>query len=438
MVVFGAYDALTIFDRIVDAIPAQQRAEARATWRDAVMADAEALSDALEALLEGPLDRQPVLLVVDDLEKILETPAQTDAPTRVRQRYLGTVKALIHAFEKAQTDSRLLITCRYLFTVPDERGGDLAQDLARIPLRPMEEGDRVKQLRAAARAAKTEDSAMDWTLVRPALEAAAGNPGLQAVLTKPILKGETEVAQKALDAIEHFRKTGTPPEEVSRLMGSGVAKDEENAMVAFFQRMAFDSYREALTPPQATMLRAACVFSPGLPVPHPALHAAGAAAGVPDPGASLQRLLGLGLADDWGMLKETHHAAANPLARPLAGSLDEETTCRLAEAALPALGKAWRDAGGALPWDSRAVELARLSLLAPAPTPRSSTTRPRLGLGISSTVNTMHAERTGRCCSPLWPSSTAWVCGRAMASFSLPPTAPNALARGKRRTGYLK
>ena len=149
----------------------------------------------------------------------------------------------------------------------------------------MEEGDRLKQLRAAARAAKREDFGIDTALAWRALEAAEGNPGLQAVLMMPVLKGERAAAEQALGTIEQFRKTGAPPEEIRRLIGAGVARDEANAMVAFFQRMAFDAYRAALTPAQAAMLRAACVFSPGLPIPSPAIEAAGAAAGVPDPAA---------------------------------------------------------------------------------------------------------------------------------------------------------
>jgi hypothetical protein len=93
-----------------------------------------------------------------------------------------------------------------------------------------------------------------------------------------------------------------------------------------------------LAPPQAAMLRAACVFSPGLPIPRPALQAAGAAMGVSDADAALDRLLGLGLADDWGTLNETPLAAANPLARPLAGARGGETTSRHAGAALSARG----------------------------------------------------------------------------------------------------
>ena len=39
VVVFKQYDALTVFDRLVEALPTPERAAVRATWRDAVLAE---------------------------------------------------------------------------------------------------------------------------------------------------------------------------------------------------------------------------------------------------------------------------------------------------------------------------------------------------------------------------------------------------------------
>jgi tetratricopeptide (TPR) repeat protein len=367
VVVFKNYDELTVFDRIVEALPPTRRAETKVAWRDAILADPTALRDALEALLEAPLDDQPMLLIVDDLERILEKPQPlSQGPTPVQPRHRAALSAILGAFDRARTESRLLITSRYRFTLPDGRGDDLAEKLVRVPLQPMAEGDRLKQLRAAATLA--ERAELDQTLTVRALNVAGGNPGLQATLLRPILSGEVETAAQALEAVEHYRRTGAPPEAIRRLMAEGAAQDTENAIVAFFKRMAFDAYRAALTESQAKMLGAAGVFSVGLPIPRPALEATGSAAGVADAGAALERLLGLGLADDWGALEGIPHAAANPLARPLAGALDEQTRARLAAAALPPLDAAWRW-DGAFPRDPRAVEITRLALVAPAPDP---------------------------------------------------------------------
>ncbi|MEW6218891.1 MAG: CHAT domain-containing protein [Thermodesulfobacteriota bacterium] len=194
VVVFRAYDGLTIFDRLLEAVPARERAGIRKTWRQALVDDAAVLADALEDLLTGPLQEHPVLLIIDDLEQILETPRQSDQPSLVRARFRPTLAAVLRAFAKTRSRSRshLLVTSRYRFTLTDGRGNDLAAGLVPIPLQPMPEGEREKQLRAAVRAEKKEAEKKKKEIVKPAedlirraLAAAEGNPGLQAVLVTP-------------------------------------------------------------------------------------------------------------------------------------------------------------------------------------------------------------------------------------------------------------
>jgi hypothetical protein len=127
VVVFGRYDALTVFDRVVDALPAPERAGVRSAWREAVAADVAVLAEALETLLEGPLDAQPMLLI-DDLERILEhrSPA---APPRAGA-LLATLGAICPPSTK-QTTSRLsspAATCSR-----PRRAGRPRPGLARIP-----------------------------------------------------------------------------------------------------------------------------------------------------------------------------------------------------------------------------------------------------------------------------------------------------------------
>lgn len=189
------------------------------------------------------------------------------------------------------------------------------------------------------------------------------------MLSKPILAGEVNAATRALDAIEHFQRTGVPPADIGALIKNGVAKDARNAVVAFFKRMAFDTYRAALTAQQVEMLRATCVFSSGMPIPKTALIAAGTAASVVDAVAALERLLGLGLVDELGVLDHVPSAAANPLARPLAGMLEGDLIACLADAVLPALSEVWRNSQGDIHFDARAIEVTRLALLARNPDP---------------------------------------------------------------------
>ena len=365
VVVFKQYDALAILDRLLEAVPAARRQTERATWRDAVVGNPAVLADAVEAMLEGAFDAQPILLVIDDLERVLEKPSPeaVSAATSVQDAWRAPLAAVLAAFAKVNTPSRLLITSRYTFSLNDGQGRDLAVALTCIPLLPMAPRERIKQLRAAASA---EDLAtIDLQLAERALAAANGNPGLQATLMTPLLAGEPAAAGQAIEVIEQFQRSGVEPESLAALVAQGVAQDQGNALLAFFRRMAFDVYRKALTPPQARMLACACVFEPGLPIPHSAFVAAGAALGVETPPVALNRLLALGLLDDWGVQGVELAASVNPLARPLVDALPPEAAQRVAAETVPVLAEAWTDRDGYIAHDARGVELARLALLVP-------------------------------------------------------------------------
>src|SRR5262249_23312887 len=159
----------------------------------------------------------PVLLIIDDLERILQTPRAEDVAAAVTPtaEYLEPLGAVLRAVALAQTTSRLLLTSRYDIRCPDSAGGDLAVGLIRVPLTPMLPRERVKQFRAAERQVEREDSIGDdaaEALLNRAMEVAAGNPGLQALLTRPIIAGELAVAEAALGQIGVYRDTGAPPD----------------------------------------------------------------------------------------------------------------------------------------------------------------------------------------------------------------------------------
>jgi hypothetical protein len=252
---------------------------------------------------------------------------------------------------------------------PTMRGRDLAAALIRVPLTPMPPRERIKQLRAAERLLDREDAAGDTgrvTLLGRALDLAAGNPGLQAILTRPILAGEHAVAETALAQIASYRQTGVPPAEIQALIDDGAAKDSANALTAFFARLSFATYRAALSADQARQLAAATLFEAEVPIPLTALEVAGAALGAENAAAAVRRLLALGLFDDFGALNGVAHGALNPLARPLAPALETADRSRLARAALPHLIAAWRDDAGGFPADPRGVAAAEVALEAGA------------------------------------------------------------------------
>jgi tetratricopeptide (TPR) repeat protein len=363
VVVFKDYDAAAVFERLVGALSEEKeenwgiKERWQNHWSHRIAAKPSLLENALEAMLKGPFRDRPILLIIDDLERTLEDPQPGEARTPVKAVYRDVLTAVIRAFDDArgQTPSRLLLTSRFTVTLPDGRGGDWADRLAAVPLPPMDARQQAKQWRAA----RTLDgggivlSDEAESLLGRILAAAAGNPGLQDLLSRPLLAGETEAAKAAVAAVNDWKASGDAPAEA-------------NAAFEFFRRVSFETYGAALTDAQRKVLRAGTLFNEGLPVPRAALVAAGEAAGVADAEVALARLLGLGLVDDWGRIGGHPHAAVNPLARPLAGDfLTEAEIAALADAAIGPLAEAWRRPNGHFPQDPRALEAARLALAAP-------------------------------------------------------------------------
>ena len=80
-------------------------------------------------MLAGPLNQDaPILLIIDDLEQALEEPKAGEEPTTVKQHYLDSLRGVVEAFAATlgQTESRLLFTSRYTFTLPDAKNRELA------------------------------------------------------------------------------------------------------------------------------------------------------------------------------------------------------------------------------------------------------------------------------------------------------------------------
>ncbi len=364
VVVYEDYDAPAIFDQLIAALPGRKRAEWEQRWREGIATKGAVLGDALEEMLEDPFNTRPILLIIDDLEQILETPEPGRTYTRVKDAsgtpdaWRNSMIAVLRAFGRATTESRLLLTSRYVFSLPDGKGHDLADALARVQLHPMNDKEREKQWWAARRVAGhpvPEEDGLEYSLVKRAREVAGGNPGLQEILCQPILAGEMEAASKAVAAVDHWKTSGEVPQE-------------ENAAQEFFRRISFETYRNALTAAELTQLRAGTLFSEGLPVPIEAMKAVGLKSSLRDPGAAISRLVGLGLVDKWGKIDGVEHAAVNPLARPLAGDrLTDAEKQHLAAAAIIPLAAAWRDADGDFPFGERGVEAARLALMGDTP-----------------------------------------------------------------------
>jgi tetratricopeptide (TPR) repeat protein len=359
IVVYERYDGMAIFEQLLSALPASERAACERTWRTQIAEEGGKVGLALEEMLETQFDAQPILLVIDDLEQILDPPRPGQLRMPVADAagnadaWRASLRGVLNAFVAAATDSRLLLTSRYDFTLPDGRGRDLADGLKRVRLPPMNNEDRARQWRAVESTADRVDLNEEATrqlVIRAQLEA-GGNPGLQEILCRPLLSGELAAARDAMEAVAHWKSSGKVP-------------NDDSAAQEFFQRVSFETYRDALSEHELAQLRAGTVFSEGLPAPVAALEASGSALGVRDPPACLRRLVALGLVDDLGQArgKRVSHAAVNPLARSLGGVLSDAERSRLAGAVIAAIDDAWRDERGEFPLNAHGVEAARLAL----------------------------------------------------------------------------
>jgi CHAT domain/AAA ATPase domain len=184
-VLFEQYDAGTLIEELRAASPSA------AAWladNQFDPADPLRLELALRALFEGPLGLtgykglpgEPVLLIIDDAEQMLEDPKAGAAdPETIHPDHQPMLRALLRALDPARTSSRLLVTSRYRFRLPDGRD-DLAHKLLySLQPRPMHSAALAK---IAHRAAPTGEAA----LRDRAVGASVGNPGLLAILAPAV------------------------------------------------------------------------------------------------------------------------------------------------------------------------------------------------------------------------------------------------------------
>ena len=137
VVIYAHYDALSVVDALRQALeehrPARDLINSR--WplvRDDRSGGATALRMLLVDLLAGPCAEaaaagRPVLLLADDLERLLEPRSSGRHVVRLSER--PVIAALLHAFTPERGDSRLLFTSRFPFTL-SEGGRNLAANAA--------------------------------------------------------------------------------------------------------------------------------------------------------------------------------------------------------------------------------------------------------------------------------------------------------------------
>ncbi len=353
-VVFGDYSALGILDAALAAVRTNKEARELIESRLAeVRQRPEALEAVLIDLLSGPLaqagdDRQrPLLLVVDDLEQILVP--NPSGPHRVAAAHAPVIAAVLRAFDPAETDSRLLVTSRYTFTLDG-----LESRLANVQLPPLSKVAQRKLQRRQQAVVPAARQAERAELEARAVTASRGNPGLQDLIGLRLVYGEqvsADRAEAAVAGLEAYLQLGDLPTEPE--------------VRAFLENLDLDALLDEAGPPNVALLRAATLFD--LPVPEPVIDALAGEAG-----GSAARLRGLGLLDPYVDLYDPARwaLAVNPLAAGRVEPLNDDERSVLAAGSVGPLFAAW---GGAAESSRRDgpldVQLTRLALLADDPAP---------------------------------------------------------------------
>ena len=326
-------------------------------------------------------------------------------PHRVAPAHAPALAGVLRAFDPGETDSRLLVTSRFIFTL------DGWQDrLEPVQLRPLSSvaqrklQGRQQALTPAGRLAERAG------LAARAVAVSRGNPGLQDLIGLRLVYGEQvglERAEAAVAGMEAYLQRG------------GLPADAE--VRAFLENLALDALLEEAGAANRALLRAATLFD--LPVPEPVTGALAAQVG-----GSAGRLRGLGLADPYPDLYDPARLAlaASPLA---AGRLDPLTPGEQAVLAAVAAGPLYAAWGGTAPQPYRDaaldLQLARLALLADdpvitppalaAPSPPCAPARPPTRTGWARTRSGCWTGTAGSyrwtCCgrrpTPLSPAATA-------------------------------
>jgi len=283
------------------------------------------LQNGLMKVLEGPCkdkhgEDRPVLLIIDDLERVLESDKN---PVKVKTEAGEALRAVIGAFSLADTRSRLLITSRYTFTLPlgDK---DLAQSLLAIQLPPMSDHESRKQALAKAR---TGTGSLPMPAVQRIRAATKGNPRLQNLLFT-VGTESLEALDPLIDQMEHYLRSGELPTDDD-------LRDE-------LENLILEKLLGYLSENEHTLLRTSLLFAVPVPLNLFDLLAREMAPAKPNEAVGA-RLLGFGLWARYTDLcdRDTTAVACSELVRPLLEPLSESEAKAIAGIVLDELVTAW-------------------------------------------------------------------------------------------------
>ena len=365
IVIYGRYDASAILAGFLDRLGTPEVAAIVSRHLPHCEQDPRHLFPALTELLEGPCEQQrkgandrttsrPVLLIIDDFEQALEE--SDSALHNLKRDFIEPVRAVIRAFNEATTDSRLLITSRFQFTL-SHGAVDLAQRLFHLPLHGMDAHEARKQAVAklhfeTARPQRRAGIVFALHQADRIATVGQGSPGLQNLLFSVCLE-DPAAGEECLLQMEKFQHSHSLP--------------SEERIRKFFENLAIERLIALLSPGQKELLRRATLFS--IPVPLSVFQLFAESGSGPANG-SVARLAALGLCEvyDDSFRPEDRALSINAIVRPFAGTLSELEGKELAATVTDELFQRWGgESGGRERNHSQDHELLRLALLAPEP-----------------------------------------------------------------------
>lgn len=348
---YGPLDLLQALRDTLADVPAAQ--ELLRAGTETVRDKPERLVEVLTGLFGGPCGRQtpgsaPVLLVIDDLERVLEAD-RSGGRHRVDPVVAPVLEAALVALKRAQTDSRMIVTSRFPFVLGGHEAG-----LFDLPLPPLAPNAQAKlarrQVEEALQQGWTAEALADREALRTrAIGLARGNPGLQDLIGRKLVLSTAVTAERvgqALDEMQAWLSQGGLPSEPE-------IRD-------FLEGLAIDTLLELAGSAGKALLRSLTLFQ--LPVPESVVTKLEGSVG-----GSVQRLRDLGLVDT--VTDPTDHRspalAVNALAGGRLEALSEPESRALAHLVVQDLFAAWggQEAEARRP-GACDMTLTRLALLA--------------------------------------------------------------------------
>lgn len=388
-VVFGSYEPDAILAAIKKAVSNDASDEvcndATAKLLAAEIADRpNILRQTIRRLLRGPCGERPLLLLIDDFERIIDTKAgpidSGRAVYRVKSAHRDTIQAVLEAFEDAAGRSRVIVTSRYRFavtvTTPTGQQRDLADLLEPLHLGPLQDAAQRKLSRRQYQAAVKEHAELEQrlALLVRAQKLSQGNPGLHDLLGGKVVMNHAvpeKTAAELLDSVEtYFEGAGQDADLAADMAADDAAPEAARAAEAvrdFVQQLTLGTLLDLADDSSRQLLRRLSICTQAVPLPVIETLAADHWGGSP------MRLIDLGLLDPQNRLVrgksgaitvETDYAV-NTLA---SGRLDPLSPAEMTSAAGTTLGPLFDAWGGAAAAKTRPpdhdIQLTELALQA--------------------------------------------------------------------------